>query len=917
MNKLHARPSKSLKVALFAALTSAVIVTAHAQTVAAPAPADDASVVKLEKFVVTGSNIPTAGDAPAAPVISVTQEQISNTGVANDLLDVIRKSSPQFSGNGNLGNTNGNISSGSTNGGSALALRNAATLVLVNGRRLANAPVSATGGGVFVDVNAIPVEAIEKIEILADGASAIYGSDAVSGVVNIKLKSNFEGLMVGGRYAFTQNQGKYRERSAYAVTGGKNDSGMKLVASFEWTKTDPIYNGERAFSRPSYGTTNFAGVIQTGKYEGNSFIGGSYYYLDPTLTAPKAGTTLSARGYSGPLSSGSIMRLFDLSEFVTQRMNNQKHVATLNLEQTYGKLVFFGDLLYSKTATSSQLNAQPVSVKMRATDPNNILGQDLSVRNRFTTHPRTYDAGTESIRGIAGVRGSLTDNWSFESALNMNQSSQDFSNGGLIRSSARAAAVTAGKINLFSRVQPAGALDGVLGEAKGKYVSTLNSLDFKVVGTDLLSLPGGGVSLAAGGELRREKLTATSDVDSQSATFAYDSGTTIDPFAQKRDISSVFIETKIPIVGASNRMPGIYSAEFTAAGRHEIYSDGEDPTVPKFALSYQPIDDSLLFRASVSRSFSAPTIYTLHSPTGIGFTNPVAEFGGNQGNQMSMPVTGLSPSKSRNISFGAVWTPKFAKGFALSVDFFDMKQSSIISNLGATGVVDAVFHDVEVNGAKSPYAKYVHLGDFTGPAVSAPGQISSYGLDNIYFVIPAASNLGAQKMRGADIKLVYEHSLEGAGKLRFDSTSTCYSYYDIQVAPGAEYTKTAGLVTGLNGTIAKWRTYNTLTYKVGGFSTTLAHTYYPSTRDTGWTEDYTADGYNQRISAYSVFDVSASYELKANKAWFKSAKLTAGVTNIGNRMPDKSATFDGLSNADIGEFSSIGRLYYVSAEYRF
>jgi len=889
--------------------------SAKAQSVApaAAAAGNEESVISLEKVVVTGSNIPSAGDAPSSPVQVISVEQIASTGVNNDLLDLIHKSSPQFSGNGNLGNTNANISSGSTNGASALAMRNAATLVLVNGRRVANAPVAATGGGVFVDVNAIPIEAIESIEILTDGASAVYGSDAVSGVVNIKLRKDFDGVLVGGRYAQTQNEGKYRERSAYGIVGGKNaTTGTKVVASFEWVKTDPLYNGEREFSRPSYGTTNFAGVVQLSPYRSSD-----YYYLDPSLTAPKAGTTMAERGYSGPMSSSAILRLFDLSKYVTQRLLNEKNIATLNIEQKMGKLTGFADVLYSTTKTSSQLNAQPLSVKLAATDPSNPFGVAVSVRNRFTDHPRTYNANTDALRVVAGVKGDLTDQWSFEAAVNYNKASQDFSNGGLIRSVERAAAVANGTLNLFSRVQDPAVIAKVLGEAKGSYESDLNSLDFKLVGQDLVSLPGGGLSVAIGGELRKEKLTADSDPDSQSATFAYDSGTSIDPFSKDRSVNSIFAEVKAPLVGKDNRLPGVYSAEFTGAVRHELYSDADDPTVPKFGLSYQPVDDSFLLRGSISRSFSAPTLYQLNSPTGIGFSNPLAEFGGNQANQMSTPTTGLTPSKSRNISVGAVWTPKAIKGFSASLDYFNMKQSSLISNLGATGVVDQVFHDVEVKGASSVYASMVHVGDFTGPTISKAGQISEVGLDNIYFVIPAASNLGAQKLSGFDLKLAYETQLNGYGKIRFDSSSTYYANYDIQVAPTADFTKTAGLVTGLNGTIARWRTYNTLTYKVSNFSATLGHTYYPATTDTGWTEDYLADGYYQRISPYSTFDLRLSYNLKGNSYWFKGMKVTVGVDNIGNRMPSKSATYDGLSNADIGEFSSIGRLFYVSAEYKF
>jgi iron complex outermembrane recepter protein len=913
-------PSKRAKFSFVAAFILTLALSAKAQTESTAKPAeateDSKAPIVLDRYYVLGSNIPSAGDAPVAPVQIMSQAKISDSGVSNDLLEVIRKIAPQFSGNSNLGGGNGNIDSGSTNGGSALALRNTTTLVLVNGRRLANAPVAATGGSVFVDVNSIPLAAIEKIEILTDGASAIYGADAVAGVVNITLKSDFEGFLVGGRYASSRNDGKYSEKSAYGVAGGKNDKGTKITASYEWTKTDPLYNGQRAFSSPSYGTTNFAGVIQTGHYEDGTFIGEQYYYLDPSLSAPKAGATLEERGYTKK-TVGEILRLFDLSKYVTQRIGNDKKIGTVNIEQRLGNVTAFGDFIYTKTDNTSQLNAQPVSVKMAADNPNNILGVDVSVRNRFISLPRTYNNKTDSFRGVVGLKGDISDNWNFEGALNMNRASQDFSNGGLVRTAGRIDAVNSGKIDLFSRVQSAGALDGVFGAAQGHYVSTLNSIDFKVAGVDLINLPGGGVGLAAGGEMRKEKLTANSDIDSQSATFAYDDGTSIDPFSATRNIGSLFLETRVPLVGKENRIPAVYAASITAAVRHEIYDDGDDPTVPKFALSYQPFDDSLLFRATISRSFAAPSIFNLHSPNGIGYTAQLAEFDGNQANILTTPVTGLKPSKSRNISVGFVWTPAFIKSLSLSVDFFDIKQAEVISNYNATGVIDAIFHDVEVNGAASPYAKLIHIGDFTGPTVSAPGQISSYGLDNIYYVIPAASNLGSQKLRGADIKISYTQPLGSYGKLIFDSSSTYYSNYDIQSAPGFEYTKTAGLVTGLNGSIAKFRTYNTITYKLKGFAAMLANTYYTSMKDTTWTVDSVADGYYERIPSYSTFDATLSYEFTANRSWFNSVKVTLGVDNIGNRMPTKSATYDGLSNADIDEFNPVGRMYYVSGEYRF
>lgn len=906
----HGNRSRALLAIVFALVASRVS--------AQDATTTSDETVKLESMVVTGSNLPSAGETPVAPVTVIGPTQIENSGVTNDLLQVIRKTAPQFSGNANLGNDNGNIIAGSTNGASELALRNAATLVLVNGRRLAAAPVAATGGLVFVDVNAIPISAIARIEILTDGASAIYGTDAVSGVVNIILKTDYNGGEAGFRFAETPNEGHYTERSAWGVLGTQlGDKGPKVTLSYEWSKTDPLYNYQRPFATPSYGTTQFPGVIQTGSFASNgNFIGNpsGYYFLDPSLTAPKDGATLADRGYTGPYTTGQIVKFFNLSQYVTMLLSNEKKIFTAAVDQQITpNLSLFGDLIYSRTNTLSQLNAQGFPVSLHAGDAGNVLGMDISVRNRFLDHPRLYKSDTDALRTVIGVKDKLGDQWSFESAIDYSQAIQDFTNANLIRTSARIAAVQAGTIALFAREQAPGATDSLFGEATGQFTSTLQSWDFKFVGTNLVHLPGGGVDLAVGGEARQEGLRATSNPDSQSATFAFDSGTTIDPFDQKRHITSGFAEVKIPLVGKDNRLPGVYSADVTFAARHERYSDTSNPTVPKVALRWQPIDDTLLFRATFSKSFAAPTIFELNSPTGIGFTAPLAEFDSAQAHQESTAVTELTPSRSTNYSAGVVWTPKVPGSLSVSLDFFHIKQTDTISNLGATGVVDQVFHDIEVNGSASRYASLLHVGAFDGPTITGgAGQVSTIGLDNLYYVIPAASNLGTQILDGFDLHLNYEVPLAGFGKLAWDSSTSYYFKYDVQVAPGAPFTPTAGLVTGLNGTIPRWRTYNVVTWTYDSFIAELAHTYYPSTTDTT-----IIDGYDPNIPAYSSFDASLTYRLKARRKFFKGLQLTIGVNNIGNELPPRSATFDGLSNADITEFNPIGRLYYVAAKYRF
>src|SRR5206468_3362584 len=121
-----------------------------------------------------------------------------------------------------------------------LKLRNVNTLVLINGRRAAFAPVGATGGFDFVDVNAIPVSAVERIEFLQDGASALYGSDAVSGVVNIILKADFKGTQLGGQYSVATQGGRTWEERTLNATVGVKSAKTSVTISAEWLRSDPM-----------------------------------------------------------------------------------------------------------------------------------------------------------------------------------------------------------------------------------------------------------------------------------------------------------------------------------------------------------------------------------------------------------------------------------------------------------------------------------------------------------------------------------------------------------------------------------------------------------------------------------------------------------------------------------------------------
>ncbi|MDI1251497.1 MAG: TonB-dependent receptor [Lacunisphaera sp.] len=896
-------------------------------------PAASAQALKLDKFVVTGSYIPMAGISTAIPVTVLNAQAIEDTGVTTNVLEILRKAAPQFSGNGNLGNSNANISSGSTGGGSALAFRNTQTLVLINGRRAAYAPILSSGGFQYVDVNLIPVSAIERIEILQDGASALYGTDAVSGVVNIILKHDYKGFEVNGYYGFTDNQGKYAQRK-FSVVGGTGTEKTSITMAAEWSSADPLWQFERSFSNPAYGTPSFAGVVD---------IAGQFYVLKPGLNAPPTGThqsvaALVAAGIYipvnqtaltfGPLYGADGKYSFNLANAVTVLLRNERKSVTLNFEHKVNdSMTLFGDMLYTQTGTFSQLNAQPTNTTAPATHPLNPFDVAARARNRFVDHPRQYYYDTDSLRGVLGLRGSFGNGYTWETGANKNIIKQQYRNEGVIDTATRVAVVAAGQINYFARQQAAGAVEssGMFGTALGTSTSTLLTYDARVTG-EVFDLPAGPLGFAAGVEYREETLNQTADRGSQSATFSWDSATTLDPFNSGRNIKSAFAEVRIPIFGGDDHKTGAHLLELQMAARKEIYSDTDDPLVPKFSLRWLPVDDQFAVRATYSKSFSAPTLFNLFGPGGIGFTDSLslARLGGGarivgQANARSGANPNLLPSRSKNYTFGFVWSPKAVKGLSLTLDYFDIKQTDLISTIGS----ETILQDVELLGTASAYANFVRIGPASdtsqfvnGAKITAAGQIGNRSIDDIY-VTDTLVNIAQQHLAGIDMKVDYTWNSDALGKFDMSLAGTYYDKYIAQTLPSEPEFETAGYATNFNGTIAKWQTYTSVNWSRGKWRGTLGWTYIPSVDDASADPAETDVAFDTQVEAYHSFDISGSYTFGSEWKMLSGATVRIGANNVLNEaMPMAGSTFT-ESNGDISTYNPIGRLIFMDVRFKF
>jgi iron complex outermembrane recepter protein len=968
-------PRPALRSLAALTVTGLLAATGLGQTTPAPAPEDDTTV--LEKFVVTGTNIGNAGDALAIPVTVITPADIANSGVDSNVLDVLRKVSPAITG---LGGENATIATGQSDGGSEVIIHNLPTLVLVNGRRMAYDPVAGSGGSEFVDVNAIPLAAIERVEVLSDGSSAIYGADAIGGVVNIILKKDYNGWEADTHYGYSDTAGHYSERSA-SIGGGVSNGTTSADVSFEYTQSDPIYEAQRPYSNPFYATTYVPGILEVFSVtqNQNSPVYGydEAFQLAPGLNAPPGGgkytiQQLVAMGVYKDLGSFSdhgvvteVQHIFNLANKETLQEGVKRTAATINLDhKIFGdKLEGFGYMLYSHVITQSSLNAQPLFPYI--SDPNSDLGYNgatppgpgteyvpisastnpLSqagldqgssdgsngyaalVHNRFENYPRIFQDDNQSFTGVAGLRGQINADWSWEVAADLSRYQDDYTNQNLLDTTNLIAAFADGQVNPFAINQAPGALNGVLGTAFVNYLSTNDTFDALVRGA-IIDLPGGKVRFALGTDISRQNLTAVPDINT--ANNLWIDSPTILPFNANRTISSVYAELEVPIVDKSHPLPGIYSLSLDAAGRYDDYSGQVGHSeVPKASLKYQPFDDELTLRASAGKSFIAPPLYALYGPVTQGSSSSITYTGANgsdysdvQFQSVSGSNPDLKPSTATTWDVGFVVTPKAVPNLSVTADYFDTVQHKTIGTVDETTVIQSV----EDLGAASPYASLIHFGSPSGPGPNGntPGQISSRPFSSTYIVDPDL-NLGAVAIKGFDVAVNYAVPTTSFGHFELNSTLTGYSSDMVQVLPSENYYQYAGhtatipgLALGEGGTVARWRTYSSLEWKFHGLDVLAAQTFVPRVTDIG------SGGINasppREVASFDQWDFAVAYKLSALhwSKWTDGLKIRVGVNNAFDYQPPV-APYD-LQNtlADISNYNgAVGRMFYTDVSYKF
>ena len=944
------------------ALIAAAVLVARAQ-IAAPSPPTSANgePIKLPSVVVTGTRLPGPADSVAVPVTMLGPQQIAGTGNTTDVLDILRKAMPQFTGNANLGLENaGNIAFYNM-GGSAVSMHNLSTLVLINGRRVAFDPAEAAIGNEFVDVNMVPPSAIDHIEVLSDGASAIYGSAAVGGVVNIILKPGYKGWEAGFHWGDSGNNGHYTERTGY-ITGGTSTATTSLMISVEATATSPIYMKQRPYTNPIFGTTSYPGIIDIVDFQTGA---DTFYRLNPASNAPPGGgqytiDQLAQMGVYTPQTPAQVIAGYNLANEQTLIASLRRHSVVANFEHKLSgdQLVLFGDAIYAVTHTQSSLNGQAMSPYVstpfldfaqygtspappgfpyvpaaQATNPFSPdwldQGNLVTAHNRFSAYPVLTQDESTFYRLAGGLKGTINPDYSWEVGGVYNRYHLNYTSPGQINTDNLNSAFAAGTLNPFAYTQPAGSLPGnVIGIRSDDMASTLSSVDVLFRGTPL-ALSAGPLGLVAGASYTREHLTAAPDANSLPNAMgipAWLGFQSFLPFNASRNLMSLYAELKIPVVSVAQGVPGVHEFTLNLAERYDHYTVVGKSTVPEASLLYRPVDDQFAIRVSAGKSFAAPTLFELFGPVQSGQIPPVSfnNYGGGQTQQAVYNGFGgsnpnLQPAKATTWSAGFVCAPRAVKGLDFSADYFQVVDKGEIGFLG----VPVIVQSVELQGPASPYAQYVHIGGPDAPGVTGPGQLSTAVPSNVFIHVPLI-NLASQALKGFDAKLNWSLPTQSAGNFNLTSALTVYNSYLLQAIPTEDYFQYAGHATGggtsssTQGTIPRWRTYTTLEWKYQGIDALVGHTYVPSVTDIGPGGD--AASPPVPVGSYQQIDVSVAYDLtKMNyPRWMGKLTLRVGVNNVFNKMPPLAPNAFPSTNVDIGTYNgAVGRLYFVDASYRF
>lgn len=928
---------------------------------------DDAETDRIE---VVGSLIPRQDLSGPSPIAVYGETDIEQSGAIS--IGQLLREIPSVAGAGQTTSIN--------NGGSGsqqISLRGLGserTLVLVNGRRVPDSSGSLVGQ---VDLNTIPVSLIERVEVLKGGASTTYGSDAVSGVVNVVLKDDFEGVAIG--YQTGVSQEGDAQRHSYDLTFGDRVDKGGFVMNFTKIEEDGMTAGDRSWSE--FATDLLVGEVVPG---GSSAPPWGRYFVEG---AGASSVTLGP-DYSGGDFSGFRDFDFGTDAYNYAPINNQTLPVNrwsftaigdydLDVLTDVGPFVSteaFAEVSYIDRESTVALAEVPLApyaffgydAPYSADNAYNPFGQDITDwrRRMVEAGPRTDEVEVQTTRLVSGLRGEIAGGWEWELSYLYGDVSRTSAFFPIINLANVAEAVGPTVVDGAGDLRCDTDGDGAFTDADngdcvplnvfGEGSVTAEMIDFisitqnertqinsetislEFVQPELFALPGGDAGVAFGLIHREERGEFIPD----SQVAALGSGATGTP-AQGTEggyaLDEVFAEVRLPVVD---------QVEVDAGVRYSDYDTFGSTTNYKVGMQVRPVE-SLLLRASFNTAFRAPQIDDLFGGQSFSFpsvTDPCAsdptEFciadgvpaGGFEqiSSQVRTLVGGSSdvqPEESETITFGGVFNGSgMLDGVAFGADYFSYEITDAITTVGA-GVI------LSQCAATGEFCELIDRVTDAGASQGAP-----------ILVTDTTTNVGMIEAAGVDFFAEYtgieDPLFGGIVDLKFDGTY--YDQYDLTQANGTVTPHAGFLRDDQEGHYAQWRWTLNTGYSIGPVQLATSVRYIDSVEefngdlfgrscvdpDTGEvtypgvnygltcvTDPSAAEygEYQRTIEAVTYFDVYASYDLDVLGT---ESQLYFGVDNVANEDPPYST--DAFNdNTDVRTYDTLGRYYYAGFRTQF
>jgi outer membrane receptor protein involved in Fe transport len=899
---------------------------------AANASAQDAGAdtQKLDTITVTGSNIRRVDIETSNPVITVDRAEIQKSGklTVGDLVQQL----PTIAGAAN----NPNVNNGGGTGGSFISLRGLGTqrsLVLVDGKRVIN-----------TDVNTIPAAAIERIEVLTDGASAVYGSDAIAGVVNIILRKDYQGAELQLNYGVSDRDDGKRE--GFAITFGQTSDKGSLIGGIDYNKTDEILAAHRSFSRdqltlqdgevfiggaPAGPGGNYAGfeafagcesgrgVFDASAPGGNGIPAQFRCYVDSSASGP------------GDTYNFSAINLITTPQERTNFFLNGNYKISDSVEA-------YMQVLHNHTSSAGQLAPLPFSINARsgltitADNPYNPFGVDIGAGapNGEQTQIRLTGLGPRKTpvfsstndQARVGLRGNLFDTWQWDLWGNYGHNSNIVNNVNFLNASNAGVALSgdcvmpqAGQplstntcLNIFDQNDP------VTQQLLQQFYSLTTDVrtlslsrqgGFDINGT-LFDLPAGAVSLAAGANYRKFSIGTAADTVSitDPLTGGCPAGSLTlctNPFSGGYNVKEAYVEAFVPVL---RDLPFIHSLNVTVGDRWSKYNTFGSTNNWKLAVEYRPIED-LLLRGTVTTVFRAPNTTELFLPlTGAAdnYISPNPDdpaWDSLLGDQIQTFFTGaavgnyaIKPEQGKSFDFGAVYDPQWLSGLSVSADLWRIYLNDLIVRPTGQTVVDFCY--AANNDPSNPYCQLIAHG---GGAIDSISGLTY-------------QNFGRLDTKGVDFALNYKLPETAFGNFTLGLNTTYIAQYDV-ATPGAPTEYNAGQFSTQYGNFTRWRALGSVTWQMGDFSANWTQRYFGRLSINN--PDFGLPGDALKIGAVVTHNLAFGYNIEPI-----NTRIDVGIDNVGDKQPPLFyANTTTNANIDINTYDPIGRFYWARMTVKF